>query len=118
MAMSKEMKLGLGVGAAALLGWMVFGGKKEKAHGKAYYVPGDEIVVFQGAPFELRLPRGEYQSLNPELQIASQADYGNVTHVELLAVAAPADYSVSGALANVDNPSKVHHFAVNARRPV
>lgn len=119
MAMSKEVKIGLGIGAAALATvWLTSRGSKVATHAKAYYRAGESFRVWQGVPFVMKLPRGEYLSLNPELQIMTQNDYGNQTDVQLLAIAAPSNYTVNGILSEADRPDRLHRFTVTARKPV
>lgn len=118
MALSTGQKIGIAAGAGLVALWAFSRGSKRTVHGKDFYVPDDAIVVWQGVPFMMRLPRGQWQSLNSELKIAGQQDMGNTTAVQVLVLPAPTDYVVNAIFALADDPSVQEHFTVQARVPI
>jgi hypothetical protein len=118
MALSTGQKIGIGAAAALGTLWLVSRGSKSPTHAKSFYLPGETFRIWQGVPFTMKMPRGQYQALNPELQVMTQADYGNETHVQLLAIAAPSDYTIAAILSEIDHPDHLFRFTVQARKPV
>lgn len=117
MALSKQQKIGIGLGVGILgVMWAVSRSSKTPTHQKEFYRPGESFRVLQGIPFIVRVPRGDYQVLNTELSIVDQIDMGNSTDVYLLAEVTPTQYTVAGILSNVDHPDRLYRFTVNARK--
>lgn len=46
----------------------------------------DTINVMQGAPIQVRLPRGQYQAISPDVLLMAQVDKGTETHVVIMAL--------------------------------
>ena len=118
MALSTGQKIGIGAAAAVGLFWLVSRGSKTKAHERDFYFPGDQIVVWQGVGFAMRMPAGQWMSLSDELQITGQTQFGNTTTVNVIAIAAPHDYVVNAIFMRADDSRVQEKFIVTARKPI
>ncbi len=116
MAMSEGGRrlayIGGGIAGLLILAGFASGGK---AKGKRFYGPGDEIEVYMGAPFTVRLQRGRYEIIANKAIFTAANDVGNFTDVIMIAGAASLPYTEAVRFVDKDKPGVEHMVTVSVK---
>ena len=83
--LNKKQSYIVSTGSAIVLGVVLYFAMRSKSPKiKTVYDWDDTITVMQGAPIQVRLPRGQYQVISPDVLLMSQTDKGTETIVVIM----------------------------------
>jgi hypothetical protein len=116
MAMAKNTKTALTLGAAAAGLLLLTAALKPKKKHKSVVRPGETTDRYMGEQFVLRLPRGEYDMLGGDgLTMVTASDIGNSTDIVIAVGSAANDFIVQPRFSNIDDPTEQYDITVRVK---
>ena len=83
--LTKKQSTYVTLGAGAAIGALIYLAWRGRSKLSPSYDWDEDIIVLQGAPFTVKLPRGEYEVVSDDLLEQAQVHLGNETHLVLVA---------------------------------
>lgn len=86
-----------------------------KAKSKRLYGPGDEVELYMGSMFTVRLQRGRYEILANQVKFVAATDRGNFTDVSMIVGASALPYTEAVRFIDKDKIGVEYLVTVSAK---